>query len=227
MKRLVAVGAGLVLALSVAGVAVRADTSGGCNTRQCVSSGQSVDAFWTTFTGNVPTPGVVQTDTSISAGLGRTTGSGGRSSNSGACIDVFTYSYDANGNLIPALEASGCANPGDATISIANSLSDATVTATIQLVTCTFDANGNSTCSDPVPTALAGMWTATGPKDTSQSTFHDRVGGTTTSGTFKGDIRIATATVALGGSVVQGVLIGAHVADSHLSQVQTCHSATC
>ena len=222
-----AILSGLLVALTLGGATVQGSTSGGCDlARQCRSSGYGVDAAASTLKGDL-TSGVVYFDTYLSAGLSSTSGSAGSSTSAFACLDQYSYSIDNDGNWIQVADRFGCANPGDVQLTVASSLSSATLTATLQLQTCTYDAQGVGTCTDPAPAALVGTWAASGPRSSNVSTFHEKYPGTTYTSTFQGSTRSASATVTLASASLFGSVLSADITNSRSNNVSICHGPTC
>ncbi len=227
MRRLFALAAAIALAVSLS-VPVSADTTGGCLAPgQCRTSGRNVDAWWSGIPDGGPVPGVVYTDTSVSAGIGTFSGGGLRSTSAWMWLDRFSYEFDANGNQIPVAETFGFGNAPDVNVVIAKTLSSGSASGTIQAVSCTFDPNWNETCGDPAATSVSGTWTATGARMQSVYTSHSKGGGSSYTSTFQGAQRLASASVSIGGVGASGALAWADINDSQGNTVSICHGPTC
>lgn len=227
MRRLFAVIAALVLTAAL-GAPATADTAGGClGPGQCRMTGQGVDAFWSGVPEGGPVPGGIYTDTYLNAGMGTFSGGGERSTNGWASFDEWTYTFDANGNYIALADTNGFGTLPDISISVARALGSATLSGSVQAISCTFDGSGNETCGTPFPTSVHGTWTATGARLRSVFTSHESGGGSSYTTTFNGMTRLGTATVTIGGVAPTGLIAGADINDSQGNTVSICHGPTC
>jgi hypothetical protein len=193
---------------------------------QFSATGPGAEALFSTFpaSGN-PVPGTVYTDTYVTASS-TTTGIGnGKSLDQVLFLDEFSYKFDTNLNFIPVADTNGYADGPAVTLSIPQRLTSASASATVPLTTCALDTNGNpTTCNSAVQTAVSASWTGQGSllNENSHSLFHTK--GTTVVSRFRGSMRNATASLAVGGTSIAAPLVYADIFDS--TQKTTCISHT-
>lgn len=228
MRRLFAMSAVVALVLSVSAGAVQADTSGGCSgATQCRFSGVGVDASWAGVPESGPVLGQTYTDTYVAASSSMTSAKGTRTSSSGLWFQQFSYVFDGSDKPAPVRESFVVDFGPDLVVRVDGKLNSATVSGTVMVVDCTFDADFNEHCGDPVATVVRGTWTAAGPALKVTSSYRAKAPGLTVNEMFQGTERRATAAVTIGGSPVPGTLDWGSILDTSGSTVSICHAPAC
>ena len=155
-------------------------------------SGPSADAvFSNTPTDAAPVAGRVYTDVFVFAADETVTADGTTYTDDFAFVDVFSYKFDRNGNLVPVSSSSGQAGGDQVTFTAdAKKLSTASLTAEVALQSCT--ARG---CTDAGTSTVSVTWTGSGATTTFKSSYRTSDPGQFLStGRFTGTSRMASAT---------------------------------
>ena len=228
MRRLFLVVASLALVVAGAPAIVNADTSGGCSgATQCRTSGQGIDAAWSSTPADGPVVGHVYTDTYVAASTSMTSSRGTKTPAGGLWFSQFSYIFDGLDKPTPISESFVTDFGPDLVIAVDGKLRAAKVTGTVMVVTCTYDVTLIETCGQPQPTVVNGTWTATGPSLQVASTFRVKGPGLLMNQMFRGTQRQATATATIGGSAVPGTPQWASLSDSQVNSVSICHAPAC
>jgi hypothetical protein len=228
MRRLVIASAALALVLSTMAGAASADTSGGCSgATQCRFSGQGVDASWSGAPADGPVIGQTYTDTYVTASTSMTTTKGTKTASGGLWFQQLSYVWDGSEKPMPVAESFVSDFGPDLVVKVDGKLKTATASGTVMVVSCTFDADFNEICGDPVATLVHGTWTATGPALQVTSTYRAKGLGFTLNESFQGTQRDASAAVTIGGAAVPGGLTWASISNSSGHTVAICHAPAC
>ena len=220
--------AAMALVLSSAVGVANADTSGGCSgATQCRTTGKSVDASWSGVPIDGPVIGQVYTDTYVAASTSMTSSRGVRTVSGGLWFSQSTYVFDGSEKPQPIGERFVSDFGPDLVITIDGKLRTATASGTVMVVSCTFDADYNETCGEPVATAVRGTWTATGPALDVTASYRVKGPGFTFSETSSGTQREATAAVTIGTNPVPGTLNWGAISDGRSNSVSICHGSSC
>jgi hypothetical protein len=228
MRHLLVLFAGFALVLSTAVGTVQADTSGGCSgATQCRFVGLGVDASWSSVPTDGPVLGAVYTETYVAASTSMTTVKGTKTRAGGLWFEQFTYRFDGSDKPTPISDSYVSDFGTDLVVSVDAKLKTAAVSGTVMVVSCSIDADFNETCGDPVATAVRGTWTATSPALKVTSTYKAKGPGLMISESFQGTQRDATASVAIGGRAVPGVVGYATISNSSGHSVSICRLPAC
>jgi hypothetical protein len=146
-----------------------------------------------------------------------------RQGNTSLFFDQFTQFFDSSGNFTGATDEFGEADSG-VSFSIGSSLSSATVSGTVSVTTCTYDADFNQIgCSDAGTVDVSASWTGEGPisRGTFNQNFHQN--GYHEIDHFTGTDRQATATATVDGTSL-GTSDFADIGTALSGTVTICHN---
>jgi len=228
MRRLFALSTIVALVLSMSAGAAQADTSGGCSgATQCRFVGTGVDASWSGVPAAGPVLGETYTDTYVAASSSMTSSKGTKTPAGGLWFQQFSYVFDGSDKPSPVGERFVSDFGADLVVKVDGKLNSATVSGTVMVVNCTFDADFNEVCGDPLATVVQGTWTATGPALSVVSTYRAKGPGLTLNQMFQGTQRDASAAVVIGGVPVPGSTGWASISDTSGSTISICHAPAC
>ena len=204
----------LALALTSGGSAA----ASGAQTFNFSFAGKGAEAFLTTCPFQ-PEANVVCTDTFVFVSEQVFKEDGTKFSSTTLFLGQFSYMFDRKGNFIFVSDLLGFA---DATLSIDQRLTSASVSATVPLTLCTVDRKGNFTCAGAGTASVSGSWTGTGDLVRVHRNFHDVSNGINFNEHFRGSFRNASVSLQVDGSEV-GTLFFADMFDVTDGSVFVCH----
>ena len=219
MRRLFVVVLGVLLVLVVA--ASPAQAAG--NTFHFSVKGPGAEAFWSTFpVSGTPEPGVVYTDTFLSAAQQAVREDGSRFQDKFLFIDRFSYKFDRRGNFIFVSDTFGFASGDAVALTVdAQRLTSASVSADVALTTCT-EEHGEFVCVDAGTATVRASWTGTGELVRVSETFRVSSKTFTEVFRFRGTLRDATATGGMNGTDF-GTSLFADIFNASSADLFVCH----
>ena len=155
-------------------------------------TGPSADAVFSDApVDSAPVVGRVYTDVFVFAADETVTANGTTYTGDFAFVDVFSYKFDRNGNLVPVSSSSGQAGGDQVTFTAdAKKLSTASLTAEVAFQSCT-----ERGCTDAGSSTVSVTWTGSGATTTFKSSYRTSDPGQFLStGRFTGTSRMASAT---------------------------------
>ena len=201
--------------------AVPAHASGSTNSHSS-SRGSGASASFSTLPSGGAVPNTVYTDTYVGAAHDLTTADGTRDRDDAVYVDRFSYAYDGSGTFVPVSYAYGFAHGSSVTLSASNSLSSASVTATVPLTVCAIDADWSSTCAGSVDTPIGVAWTGQGTTSRGHSVSNWSTGGSRYVSRYNGTFRDASASGTLGGDELGSSRWG-QLYDVNAMSLSICH----